>query len=289
MKSRILSSAFAVSAVISALALPASAQVGVNASANASVNAPAATINNNSKSSGNSSAKNSSSAAKASSTSQDKLDKRVNTLSDRGDVEINNRINSLTKLAVRIQDMKNLSASQKASFTANIQTQIAAMNTLLAKIQADTSTTSLKADLQTIAPNYRIYRLIMPQLSIVAAADRADAAVATLQTLGAKFDARLAEHASTSMSARLADFKAKIADASIQSKAAVSLVMSLQPDQGVQAVMTANDAALKAGREKIHTAMKDLQTAYSDAKAIAQYLKAEAKVSATTSASTTVR
>ncbi len=264
MKSRIISS-LSVMAILSAAAFPAlaSAQVGVSAGVNANVNAGA-----------------------HGQLSQAALKDRMLKLPERTSAEISGRVEDLIKLQSRIQGMKNLSDSQKASFAATIQTQIAALNALAAKIKTDTSTTTLRADIQSIGPAYRIYMLIHPQLAILAAGDRITTIVGMLQALGTKFDARLAAHANADASVKLAELRAKIADASVQEQAAVTGVINLQPDQGNKTIMDSNTAAIKAARIKIQAAMKDVRTAFGDARAIAQLLRASGSVTATSSAST---
>jgi hypothetical protein len=206
-------------------------------------------------------------------------------LSARGNAEITARIESLNKLEVRIQGMKRLTDAQKAYFATTVQTQIASLNDLLTKMKADTSTTTLRTDLKTIAPTYRIYMLVEPQLAILAAADRANTLTGMLATLGTKLDARLAAHPNATASAKLTDLKAKIADANIQAQAAIDLVINLRPDQGNQTVMQSNQTALKDARAKIHAANQDIKDAYADAKAIIQTLKASGDVTASSSAS----
>src|SRR5665213_27500 len=56
----------------------------------------------------------------------------------RADEEITRRIDDLNKLSARISAMAKLSASEKTSLQANISTQISALNTLKAKVDADT-------------------------------------------------------------------------------------------------------------------------------------------------------
>lgn len=221
---------------------------------------------------------------------------RVSTMQSRGDREIDARVESLNKLSARIQEMKNVSASEKASISATIQSEIGALGTLKARIDAGTSTTTVRGDVQSIAPAYRIYALIMPQLHIIAASDRIITLVGMMNTLGIKLQSRLSASATVdaSLQAKLTDFNAKTADAGVQAQAAVSLVAGLRPDQGNQTIMQSNLAALKDARSKIRTAEQDLKTARKDAQDIIKELVKSDRAlmhmdaSATTSASTTV-
>jgi hypothetical protein len=206
---------------------------------------------------------------------------KIETLQERGDKQTEMRIDALNKLLTRIQAMKNLSDSEKTTIIASIQANITSMTNLDAKIKADTSTTTLRADLQTVAPDYRIYMLIMPQVSILSAVDRINTLVASLQTVQGKIQARLSTSTTLStnatITADLSDVAAKLADASTQGNAAQAEVSALVPDQGNKTVAQSNTAALKDARTKIQTAQKDLQTARKDIQAIVKIIVQEDK------------
>ena len=220
---------------------------------------------------------------------------RLASATAKGAQAITARIASLNKLSTRIQSMKNLSASQAGSFQAGIQTAIAGMTTLQSKIQSDTSTTTLMADLKTVAPDYRIYMLIEPQISLLSAADRVNTIVSTLQTFATKIQTRLSAATGLSdiatLQADLTDMNAKISDASAQAAAATAEVSGLMPDNGVATVLASNTAALKDARSKIQTATADLKAADKDAQTIVQGVKGKgltpASTTTTTSASST--
>ncbi len=205
-----------------------------------------------------------------------RVQKRVQTMQNRGDKEVQNRVNVLSRLLTRIQNMRNLSDSEKAAFSASVQAQITDMTNLVNKLQSDMSTTTLRADLQTIAPDYRIYVLVMPQISLLSAVDRVNALVASLQTIQGKVQARVSGDASLSgntiITGDFSDMTAKLSDASAQAAAAQSEVINLKPDQGDRAVTQSNIAALKDARTKIKTAMQDLYSARTDARAIVKII-----------------
>lgn len=194
----------------------------------------------------------------------------------RADQEITRRLDALNTLEARINAMTRLSSSTQSSLAATIQAQITALTTLKAKIAADASansTSSLKTDIQSITKSYRIFALIMPQIAIDAAADRIEAVGGTMTTLAGKLQTRITDaqtagtNVSSSVSA-LADMNAKIADANVQAQAAINEVSALKPDNGDQATMHANTAALQDARSKIVVAQHDLNTARQDAQTI---------------------
>ena len=277
MKKSFITAAVSV-ATIAALAMPAFAEVGVNASVDASVKArwEGASTTRPFDRDGRAS----------SSTPQERMQKTE----DRGEAMIGQRIDGLNKLLARIQGLKNVSDAAKASISATVQAEIADLTNLKAKIAADTSTTTLKADTQSITKAYRIYALIMPQLSILAAADRVGTIAGMMDTVVAKIQTRLAADAAASGNASvqsaLADITAKVADARAQATAATTEVSTLKPDNGDQTVMASNTAALKDARSKIQTANKDLQAARKDVGTIVKVLIDDLKSMTKTSSST---
>ncbi|MBU6426893.1 hypothetical protein KGQ27_01495 [Patescibacteria group bacterium] len=222
------------------------------------------------------------------------LTRRIQNGQNNGGKEIQNRIDALNKLLVRIQSMKNLSDSEKASLAATIQTDITSMTNLEAKIQSDNSTTSLRADLQTIAPDYRIYMLIMPQVSILSAADRVNTLVNSLQIIQGKIQSRVSADAglsgNTTIAANLSDMLARLSDASTQAAAAQTEVAALTPDQGNTTITQSNTSALKDARSKIQAAIKDLQAVRKDVQTIIKLIiQSDKNLGASAPASTTAQ
>jgi len=215
------------------------------------------------------------------------VENRIQNGLDRGDTMLTNRVNDLNKLITRIQAMKNLSDAQKASFASSVQTVITDLNALEAKLKSDTSTTTLRADLKTIAPDYRVYLLVMPQLSLLSAVDRVNTIVGTLQAVATKIQTRVSANPALSgnatITADLSDMSAKLADATAKAAAAQTEIAGLVPDNGVQTVMQSNTAALKDARTKIQTAQKDLEAARKDAKAVVEIIVQSSKNSGTAS------
>jgi hypothetical protein len=197
---------------------------------------------------------------------------------DRAKQEITRRTDALTKLSARIGEMQKLSASEKASLSSGILTQINILTALEAKIAADTDAATLKTDVQSITKSYRIFALIIPQGAIAAASDRVESTVATSGDISTKLQARItsansAGHDTSALSASLVDMNAKTANANTQAEAAVSETASLTPDNGDTTLMQSNTSALKDARAKLKTAEADLKAAKADAESIAKALK----------------
>lgn len=220
-----------------------------------------------------------------------KLDNAART---KADAQINARIAALHLLKTRIGEMKRVSTSQKSSLIATLDTSITDMETLKAKIDADTDGATLKTDIQSITKSYRIYVLVMPQGRITAAGDRVLNIAAEMTDLSAKLQARIdavpAGTDTTAWKTALADYNSKVLDATAQANAAIAEVAVLKPDNGDQMVFQANNKALQDARSKIKLAMKDLKTARQDAGTIVKALgKVKVQTSTSTSTSTTAQ
>lgn len=211
-----------------------------------------------------------------------------------GKAEIEKRIKSLEDLSSRIAGMKRLSVDQITQIQASIQAEISILTSLEATIGSDTSTTTLKADVESITKANRVYLLVMPQAQISAAADRILAAAGQLENLSVKLSARIdaAATAGTDVSTlrtALSDMNAKVADAKVQANAAVSESANLKADNGDATIKASNSVALKDARTKLEAARADIQAAYKDAQTIVAGVrgKGEVKASAHAQATTT--
>lgn len=212
---------------------------------------------------------------------------RVQNGIQRGDTEINNRVNSLNGLVSRINDIKRLSATTKATLTAQVTSQISALQTLKTKIEADTDLTTLKADLKSILDSYRIYALFIPKTHILVASDGILQATSKFSDIETRLQTKIqsAQTAGkdvTSLNNALSDMQSKIADAQTQANNAVSVVTPLQP----QADTSAYASTLKGARTDLQTGIHDLQTARIDAQTIISGLKSLGVNTATSSATT---
>ena len=184
----------------------------------------------------------------------------------KGNEMIQQRIDSLNTLISRIQGMKKVSDSDKATVVTSLQAEITDMNSLQTTLDSSTSTTTVKGEVSSITKSYRVYMLVLPQAQIVAAADRILDIASSLNAIQTKIDARLASttlSASTTSAVQtsLATFSAKISDATTQANAAVSEVSVLKPDNGNTTLAASNKTALKDARSKIVAAQKDLNEA----------------------------
>ena len=205
----------------------------------------------------------------------------------RSDTAITARITALNNLSTRIGGMKNVPASEKASISSEVQTEIGTLTTLKGKIDADTDVATARADAKTITADYRIYALVVPQGYIVASSDRISTIVGLMNAIQAKLQTRItaAQTAGkdvTALQAAITDMTAKLSDATSQAQSAQTGVASLVPDQGNTTVAASNKAALVAARANLKTANSDIKAARQDVQTVINGLKALHTGSATT-------
>ncbi|MDD4989244.1 MAG: hypothetical protein PHV42_02360 [Candidatus Pacebacteria bacterium] len=204
--------------------------------------------------------------------------KDLSKMIDRGEKEIDRRIDALNKLNDRIQSAKRVSDAGKSDISLEVQAQITDLTTLRAKIAADTDEATLRADLKSITASHRIFALVMPQAAITAAAFRIETIANDLKTIETKLQTRItaAQTAGkdvTVLNATLNRITAELADALTQAQAAKDKVASLKPDNGDKTTADANRAALLAARADIKVGTTDLQSARKDAESIIVALK----------------
>jgi hypothetical protein len=210
----------------------------------------------------------------------------ITTLQSHGDAEIASRLSDLASLSARIGEMKNVSASDKASLQATINAETSGLTTLKASIDADTVLATLKTDVESITKDYRIYMLIIPQGRIEAVVDRTATIDADFNALAPKLEARITADNNNSVAANAySDMQAKVSDASAQSSAALTEVASLSPDQGNTTIEASNTASLKDAAAKLKTSTADLKAARVDLTTILNAVKGTGSTSVTASSS----
>jgi hypothetical protein len=207
--------------------------------------------------------------------------------------EIMRRTNILTQLNTSVQAMVNVSASEKSAIATEVQTEISNLTTLNATIQADTTVAQLKTDITSIATDYRIFMLVVPQGRIEVAADKIQTVASNYTAISTKLQTRISQAPSgtntTQVNAWLSDMNTQVTNANTQAAAAISLVANLQPDQGNATIEASNKTALQSARADIKTALADLKTARQDAGSIVKTVESwGGSTSAAVSASTTV-
>ncbi len=198
---------------------------------------------------------------------------RMTDLKSRADTEISRRITALNKILGRLSTIKHLTDAQKVSFTTQIQNEITTLTSLKTKIDADTDLTTLKTDVQSIVTAYRVYALFIPQIQLVAAADRELNVADEITTLAGKLQTRIqnaqtAGNNTATLQADLTDMQNKIADAKTHANNAIALVTPLTPSG-----YPGNKGVMQNARALLQTGHQDLVAAGKDAKSIIQGLR----------------
>lgn len=218
---------------------------------------------------GNASAKATTNSTNASS-DQEKLQKIIS----KGDQEIARRLTSLSKLTDKINGATKLTDADKATLTAEVNATISGLNTLKAKLDAETTVSAARADVQSIYTEYRVYALVAPKVGLIKVADDQQVAEQKLQALIQKFQTRLnaAKAKGKNVSALetvLNDMTQKVNASANVSSVVQAKVIGLQPTDynNDHAILSGTSAQLKA-------AHADNVAAYADAKQIVAGLKA---------------
>jgi hypothetical protein len=190
------------------------------------------------------------------------------------DAAITERVAELDKLSARVSSAKALTADHKTTVGGILGTSKSGLTTLQAKIDADTDAATLKADCGQITAGFRIYALRAPQVHLALSGDRQATVLAKGSTIVPKLEAAIQKAATngkdvTDANAKLADLKAKLADATTLLNGLVDTELTVTPDQ-----WNANHGVLSSAMQSLKTSQADLKTALADAKAIVADLKA---------------
>ncbi len=159
--------------------------------------------------------------------------------------EIDRRLASLTNITTRINGITRITDAQKQSLLTQVQNEINNLNDLKTKIQAETDATALQAEKTSIVQSYRVYALFVPEIEIIAQADKimdiADA-----------------------MSSKTTDatLLSKIADAKSKAQNAIDLVLPLTPEG-----YPGNRSVLLSARDTLKTARVNLTGSFALLKA----------------------
>jgi hypothetical protein len=188
-------------------------------------------------------------------------------------VDTTARIGALNTAIARITAAKDIAAGDRSTILGTLNGDLAGMNTVEAKIAADTTVATAAADFQTIFTSYRVYAVAIPQAHIAAAADRlTSTTVPRLTDAQTKLAAALAgPDASKSTPALLAD----LADMSTQIAAASSSLsgLSAQALAVTPADYNSNHAVIAPLRASAKTAIADLKKAAADGKTVLAAIK----------------
>jgi len=191
----------------------------------------------------------------------------------KGDQEIARRLASLSKLTSKINAATKLTGADKATLTAEVNATISGLNTLKAKLDAETTVAAARADVQSIYTEYRVYALVAPKVGLIKVADDQQVAEQKLQALIQKFQTRL--NAAKSKGKNVDALETVLSDMTQKVNASASISSTIQAKViGLQPTDYNNDHAVLNGTSaQLKTAHTDNVAAYQDAKQIVAGLK----------------
>lgn len=223
-----------------------------------------------------------SAASKAAERKDKNQESRIENLRNRAVKEIERRVASMQQLITRIAALKKLSETQKTVLTTQVQTEIANLNALKAKIQADTDLATLQTDTKTIVSSYRVYALFIPKVHILSAAEGTIAASEKMMIAYTELKTRAATAATagtdtTTIDQSLAAMLQSITEATSQANSAITTVTPLTPDG-----YPANRTSLNAARDDLKGARQNLHEAKQQGTSVLKLLRLVPAVSITT-------
>ena len=183
------------------------------------------------------------------------------------------RIVSLNSAIGKITAAADISSSDRAAILATLNGDVAGMNTVEAKIAADTTIASAAADYKTIFTQYRVYAVAIPQSRFAAGADRmTSTTIPKLTDAQTKLAAALAgPDASKSTPALLAD----LADMSTQISAASTALngIAAQALAVTPSAYDSNHSVMSPIHAAVTTAIADLKKAHTDGQTVLAAIK----------------
>jgi hypothetical protein len=198
----------------------------------------------------------------------------VDVLRAAGDCEINRRFVTLDGLTSLVNHSTVLTADHKTDLLtggginpASFVSEHAGLTTLKATIDADTTIASLRTDIAKIAPDYRVYLLVVPKTHIVAAADGAAKTSARFVPLASELQniinlAKADGKDVTAAQAKLDDLNAKVSQANGLIAPVAGSVLPLSPADWNSG---AAKPVMQAARQSLHQARNLLVDARQDA------------------------
>ncbi len=206
----------------------------------------------------------------------------VDTLRAVGDCEIDRRIATLTDLNTRTTDSKALTDTHKAQLQhsgpnpVNYDAEKAGLLALKAKIDGETDAQALRADIEQIATEFRVYLLVVPKTHLTSAGDAGALAVTKLNEMAVKLQGLIDKAAGagkdvTQATALLADLKSKTSQAGAL---VAPIAGSVMPISASDVNAGPGKTAIENARTAARQAQDLLKAARADARQIIDLLKA---------------
>jgi hypothetical protein len=188
-------------------------------------------------------------------------------------IKTTKRIGSLNTAIARINAATDITSADRATILATLNGDIAGMNTVEAKIAADTDVATAAADYATIFTTYRVYAVAIPQARFAAAADRmTGTSIPKLTDAETKLAAALAgpdkSKSTPALQAELVDMQNQIAAATSGLNGVAAAALAVTP-----ADYNANHDVLSPERGAVKSAIGDVKKAATDGRNILAAIK----------------
>jgi len=198
---------------------------------------------------------------------------RLQLIINRGNAEINRRLNTLGTLGTKISAATKLTSADQASLTSEVNDEVSGLQSLKISLDADTTLTGAETDAQSIFSGYRVYALIVPKVYLIKTADDQQVTETKLSTLVTKLQTAIttdqtAGKSVTSLQNSLNDMTSKVQAAQTISSNIETTVLPLMPSD-----YNTDHTILSGDRDQLKTAQTDITTAITDAKSIISGLK----------------
>ena len=198
-------------------------------------------------------------------------DDALATLKVRVTHRIDLRLAALARLDRRVDRAEHLTDENRDTLSALIDEDVAGLTELRGKVAQATTREELRADVQSMVHDHRIFVLVLPQVRLTLVADRE---LAAIDRLGAVHDklAELIEKAEAdgrdtgNAAVQLDAMQAQLAAAAANVSGQVDRLLAIQPGPDGPAIRSAVDEV----RESLRAARQDLR----DAIAIARRIRA---------------
>ncbi|HSO28576.1 MAG TPA: hypothetical protein VLS28_01615 [Candidatus Sulfomarinibacteraceae bacterium] len=189
--------------------------------------------------------------------------------------EIDRRLVTIQRLEGLVDGARALTEAHATALEAILDHSAAGLRALRAEIEADATVGELRADIEAIFSDFRIYALVTRQVHLVRAADTVDAAAVRLDGLADRLAAAIEEAAAsgndvTEARAHLGAMRAAIDAAQAEVAGDADAVLVLTP-----AGWNAGTAkpVLDAAHRSVVAARADLKTALAEARAVRAALR----------------
>lgn len=191
-----------------------------------------------------------------------------------GDCEINRRFVTLDGLTYLVNHSTVLTADHKTDLLtgnsinpASFAAERTGLSTLKGTIDTDTTVGALRTDIAKIAPDYRVYLVVVPKTHLVAAADGTAKASARFVPLATELQnlinqAKAGGKDVTAAQAALDDMNAKVSQANGLIAPVAGSILPLSPTDWNNGIA---GPALKSARSTLHSARALLRDARQDA------------------------